>query len=205
MAQRDIIPLVRGQLVQRDLHRRTIELAAVLRQNALDLTVQKENVVSRGRIRLQTRPPLRHVRHREDFQVVLVDRNPSWLAIYHRDPELTEETEDAACLAGAWSVVVAGDHDDFRLGQHLTEPLKLKKRVEYRRIRGTHGVKDITGDENELRPQLDHDVDDALQRSRDIRLSLIQATRRLPLVLPEAEVYVRDVDQSHRTRIALIH
>jgi hypothetical protein len=53
--------------------------------------------------------------------------------------------------------------------------------------------------------QLDHAVDHPTQRGRDVRLSLIDSGRRLPLVLPEPEVYVGKVNQSHRTRIARIH
>jgi hypothetical protein len=66
-------------------------------------------------------------------------------------------------------------------------------------------VKYVSGDEHQVGLQLDHFVDDAAQRDRDIRLTLIDPRGCLPLILSEAEVYVREMNQSHRVRIALIH
>ena len=63
----------------------------------------------------------------------------------------------------------------------------------------------IAGDQHQIGPQLDHLVDDPSQRIRDVSLALVDASGSLSLVLPEAEVYVREVNQSHRARIALIH
>ena len=79
------------------------------------------------------------------------------------------------------------------------------KRVEDGGIARADGVKHVAGDEHQLRLELDHPVDDAPQRSRDIRLALVDPRGSLPLVLSEAEVYVREVNQSHRVRVALIH
>ena len=79
------------------------------------------------------------------------------------------------------------------------------KCVQYRGIGGANGVKHVAGDEHELGTQLDHLVDHPTQRGRDIRLTLVDARGSLPLILPEAEVYVRDVNESHRARITLIH
>jgi len=66
-------------------------------------------------------------------------------------------------------------------------------------------VENVPGDQHEVRPELDDLVDHTPQRFRDIRLALVDASRGLSLVLPEAEVDVRQVNESHRARIALIH
>ena len=68
-----------------------------------------------------------------------------------------------------------------------------------------NGVKYVSGDQHQIRVELDHFVDDAAQRNRDIRLTLIYSRGCLSLILSEAEVYVREVNQSHRVRIARIH
>ena len=101
--------------------------------------------------------------------------------------------------------MIAGDDDDPCLRQHLPQPLELKEGVQYGRIRRTHGVKNITCNQHEIWLQLDDLVYYALQRPRDVVLPLIQAGGSLSLILSETEVYVCEVNQSHRTRIALIH
>ena len=66
-------------------------------------------------------------------------------------------------------------------------------------------MEDISGNQDEIRPQLDHLVHHPLQRARDIVLPLIHARGSLSLILFEAEVNIGEVYQSHRARIALIH
>jgi hypothetical protein len=51
-------------------------------------------------------------------------------------------------------------------------------------------MKHVPGDEHQVGLQLDHLVEDAAQRNRDIRLTLIYSRGCLPLILSEAEVYV---------------
>ena len=83
--------------------------------------------------------------------------------------------------------------------------MRFVERVQDRRIARANGVKHVSGDEHQIGFQPDHLVDHAAQRNRDIRLTLVDPRWRLPLILSEAEVYVREVNQSHRVRIALIH
>ena len=66
-------------------------------------------------------------------------------------------------------------------------------------------MKDIAGDEDEIRLQLDDLVDHSAHRGGNVSLPLVDAAESLPLVLSETEVNVRQVNQSHRARIALIH
>src|SRR5438105_1686689 len=127
MTERDVVPLVRAQLFQRDLHRRSIQLAAVLREHALDFSVQQEDVVLHSRIGLEARSPLRHVRYSKNSDVEGVEWNPPRLSLDHCYAQLTEQTQDAARLAGARRVVVPRDHDDPRFVQHLPESLELNE------------------------------------------------------------------------------
>ena len=136
---------------------------------------------------------------------MLVKWNALRLALHNVDAEWGEEPENASGLGRARSVVVAGDHYHGRIGQHLHQSRELVKRVQNRRIAGANGVKYVSRDEHQVGLQLDHLVDDAAQRDRDIRLTLVDARGCLPLILSEAEMYVREVNQSHRVRIALIH
>jgi hypothetical protein len=66
-------------------------------------------------------------------------------------------------------------------------------------------MENVPRDQHDIGPELDDLVDDPPQRIRYIRLALVDASGRLSLVLPEAEVDVREVNESHRARIALIH
>ena len=81
----------------------------------------------------------------------------------------------------------------------------MNEGVENRLIRRPHGVKNIAGYQNDIRLQLDHLVDHLAQGCSDVSLALVDAGGSLSLILPEAEVYVREVNQSNRARIALIH
>src|SRR5258706_13052610 len=79
------------------------------------------------------------------------------------------------------------------------------KRVQNRRIAGADGVKYVSSDEHQVGLQLDHPVDYTSQRDCDIRLPLVDPRRRLSLILPETEMYVGEVNESHRVRTARIH
>ena len=116
VSQGHVIPLVRAQLLERDLHRRAIQLAAVVWQHSLDLAVKEQNVVPGSRVRLETRLTLRHVRHGENSDIELVEANPFRVAIDHLDPKLTEEAQDTPGFPGAGRVMIARDHDYPRLG-----------------------------------------------------------------------------------------
>ncbi len=166
--------------------------------------MEQEDVVFRGGIGLERRR-LPHVGYRQNRKIALVKGDALWLAFHHRDPEWGEQRQNASRFRHARSVVIAGDHHHGCVGQHLHEARELVKGVENRRIAGANGVKYVAGDEHQVGLQLDHLVDDAAQRQRDIRLTLVDAGGGLPLILSEAEVYVREVNQSHRVRIALIH
>jgi len=52
-------------------------------------------------------------------------------------------------------------------------------------------MKEIAGKEDEIRSQRDDSVDSALKRARDVRLTLIDASRSKTLVLSVTEMEIR--------------
>jgi hypothetical protein len=96
-------------------------------------------------------------------------------------------------------------HHDPGVREIRSQPAELNESVQNRGIRRAHGVKHVAGDEDEVGLELDYLVDHPPHRGCDIGLTLVDARGSLSLVLPEAEMYVCEVNQSHRARIALIH
>jgi hypothetical protein len=58
-------------------------------------------------------------------------------------------------------------------------------------------MKEIARDDDQLRPRLDHALDGQAERLGDIRLALVDAGGRLPVILPDAEVRIGDVRDFH--------
>ena len=138
-----------------------------------------------------------------DFAVE--ERNPIFLPFDHSDSQRHEQPEDASRLRRARSVVIPGDDDDLRFRQPLRKPLELAEGVKDRGIRRANGVKNVAGDENNVRLQLDDLVHYPVERARDVGFALVQPRLRLPLILAEAEVDVGEVDDSHLRFVALVH
>jgi len=86
--------------------------------------------------------------------------------------------------------VVTGDHYDRRIGQGLTKALKLQEGVYYRLVRGANGVENVACNHHQLRIERDYPIDGMLESSRNVRLTLVDTSGRLPLELPEAKVEV---------------
>jgi hypothetical protein len=59
------------------------------------------------------------------------------------------------------------------------------------------GVKHIARHQHELRSEIDNLVHRALERAPNIRLTLVYTTVRETLVLPVAEVEIREMDEAH--------
>jgi hypothetical protein len=91
------------------------------------------------------------------------------------------------------------------MGKSPLQPLELNERGENGWIGRANRVEDIAGDEDQLRSKLDHTIDYGAESFSDVSLSLVNAVGSLSLILFEAEMYVCEVYQSHRARIALIH
>src|SRR6266480_31816 len=90
MSERDIIPTLGAELCLGDLHGRAIELAAILRQHAFDLTMQEKDVVLRVRIGLECRSTGSQVGNRENRKVMLGKWNSLRFALHNRNSERRE-------------------------------------------------------------------------------------------------------------------
>jgi selenophosphate synthase len=60
-------------------------------------------------------------------------------------------------------------------------------------------MEDVAADQHHLRRQLDHLVQRARERLRDIRLALIDPARSQPLILAVAKVDVGEVNEAQTT------
>ena len=125
------------------------------------------------------------------------ERQSLWLAIHDVQAELRKELEDAARLARARRVVVAGDEDDRRFGQRRDEPAELEEGVDDRLIGGADVVKDVARYHHQLRPQLDDPVDSHAERGGHVGFALVDPGWRQPLILPVTEVKIGEVNQAH--------
>ena len=58
-------------------------------------------------------------------------------------------------------------------------------------------MKDVAGDDDEVRPQLDDSVDGRAKGRGDVRLPLIHTAGSEPLILPVTEMQVGEMNQAH--------
>ena len=83
-------------------------------------------------------------------------------------------------------------------GGSVTEARQLVERIENRRVRGTHGVEEIAGNDDEIRTGRDDVAHGASKCRGDIGLPLVDAGGGQAIVLAEAEMDVREVRELHR-------
>ena len=119
------------------------------------------------------------------------------LAVDDLETQLREELENAARLRRTRRVVVAGDEHDVRFGQLAAQTAELQERVENRLIGRAHAVKHIARDDDHVGPKRDDPIDGHAKRSSDVRLPLVDPAGSQPLILPVAEVEIREMDQAH--------
>ena len=81
--------------------------------------------------------------------------------------------------------------------QTIAQRREYPKRTQDRRVGRAHGVKHIAPNDNDIRFQFGDLHHRALKRVTNIRLALIDAARRQSLILPEAEVQIGEVDETH--------
>ncbi|HVD32665.1 MAG TPA: hypothetical protein VNC19_03740, partial [Gemmatimonadales bacterium] len=98
-------------------------------------------------------------------------------------------------------ILVAGDEDNGRVGESLAEPLELPERKHNRVIGGPDGMKQIARDDDRVRSSCNHAVNGGAEGLGNIGFPLIDACRGLPMVLPDAQVGVRDVGKFHGWRM----
>src|SRR5215210_2282876 len=87
----------------------------------------------------------------------------------------------------------------FRKG--LAKALELAEGEDDGGVGGPYRVKQISGDDNDVRRHGDDAVDGGAKGLSHVGLSLVDAACRLPMVLPDAEVRIRDVCEFHRWRM----
>src|ERR1051325_7453743 len=118
-------------------------------EDPLDRVRGEENVVARSG-RLEFWSGSHAVRNREYRQLAVPKRDIPWLIENHVDPQRPEETEDAAGLTHSWSVVIARDHYDVGVGQHLDKTRELLVGVQDCRIARPDAMKDVAADQDEV-------------------------------------------------------
>jgi hypothetical protein len=96
--------------------------------------------------------------------------------------------------------VVARHHHNFRLRQRGTQPRELEVGVQDGGVGRTHLVEHVTRDQHDVRRELDHLVQRARERLRDVRFALVDAARSQPLILAVAKVEVGEVDEAQSER-----
>jgi len=96
--------------------------------------------------------------------------------------------------------VVAADDDDRRLRQAFPEPAELVEGVQDRGIRGSHRVKQVARHQHHVGSLRHHVVHRAPEGLSYVGFPLVDPLRRLPMVLPKAEMDIREVGNPHRTR-----
>ncbi len=99
--------------------------------------------------------------------------------------------------------MVARDHYHRRIGERLANPLELPERKNDGEIGGPHRVEQITRDDDRVGPRGDDGIHRGAKRVRDVGLALVDAGRRLAIVLPEPEVQVGEMGDLHGGEITL--
>ena len=111
--------------------------------------------------------------------------------------QLLEEPKDGTRLDRAGSVVVARDEHDRRAGQRFPQALHLAEGEDDRGVGRANRVEEIAGHHDQVRCRGDHAVHREPERARDIGLALVDARRRLAMVLPRPQVRVGEVSHFH--------
>ena len=121
-------------------------------------------------------------------------------AVHDMEPERREQPKNRSGFGGARRVVIAGDHHDLRPRQRSAQPSELQVGVQDRRVRRPHLMEDISTDQHDLGRQLDHLVQRARERLRDVSFALIDPSGRQPLVLAKAKMKVGEMDEAQTRR-----
>ena len=167
-------------------------------ETLFDLAMQQQNVALPSRVRSQCRYSGRHVGHSQNRNTSVRELQPLCIAFHHGDTKRRKQSQDAAGLRRARSVVVTSNHHDLRIRQRRHQTSELQECVQDRRIRWTDRVKYVTRDENEVGPQLDRLVDRPPESRRNVSFTLIDPGGGQSLILTISDVKVGEVNQTHR-------
>ena len=97
--------------------------------------------------------------------------------------------------------MVARDEDYGNFGQCFTQSLKLPERKHDGVVRGAYGMEEIARYHDRIGSSGDYAIDCVPESLRNVGFPLIYAARSLPVVLPDAEMGVRNVGQFHAWRM----
>jgi hypothetical protein len=169
--------------------------------------MQYKNTVLLGTFGQQERSlgtPHHLVRDRKHAQVESRVYQPPRLLGGDIDTQLLEQAQDRPGLDRPRGVVIAGNKYDGCFGECFPKPLKLPKCKDDRGVGWPDGMEEIPSKDDDVRVSLDDAVDGRPECVGYIGFSLVNAVGGLPVVLPDAEVGVRDVGQFHGWRMVRI-
>ena len=162
--------------------------------------MQEQYIARRAALRPERRAlglDHRLVRGGEDGAVQLGKSQVARLIHHDLDTERFIQAEDRPGLHGPRRVVLSGDHHDRRVRQARAQPVQLPEQEQDRRIGGPDGMEDVARQHDEVGPLHQEVVHRAAERLGYVRLALIPAPGRLPVVLAEAEVEIGEVSELH--------
>ncbi len=201
MAEGDVIPLRRGELLLRHLRAAEGEGGLVLpTHNPVDVAVRDQHVERGAALGAQRRPLSRRqrlVRDGEHAAVQLGKHQAARRVDDDLDAQRLVQFENRPGLERARRIVRPREEHDGRLRQPHAQPLQLLKQEQDRRIGRPHRVEHVAGDDDQVRPLRQQVVHRAPECLGDVGLALVAPARRLPVELPEAEVEVREVGELH--------
>jgi hypothetical protein len=99
--------------------------------------------------------------------------------------------------------VVAGDEDYRRGRESFAQPLELPERKDDGGVGRANRMKEITGDDYNVRPRGNHAVDGSTESVSDVGFPLVDAARGLPVILPDSEMWIGDMSQFYGWRMDL--
>jgi hypothetical protein len=97
--------------------------------------------------------------------------------------------------------VVAGDEDNPCVRKSLAESLELHEREDDGVIAGPDRMKEIAREDYHVGLSGDDTINSGAEGLGNVGFPLIDACRGLPMVLPDAQVGIRDVGQFHGWRM----
>ena len=97
--------------------------------------------------------------------------------------------------------MVASDEDNPCVRKSLAEPLELPEREDDGVIAGPDRMKEIAREDYHVGSSGDDTINGSAEGLGNVSFPLIDACRGLPMVLPDAQVGIRDMGQFHGWRM----
>src|SRR5918999_284516 len=143
------------------------------------------------------------VGHGKDADIKLRIDQPPWFGASNVNTQLLKEPQNRTDLHRAGRVMVPGNEHDRCGWQCITEPLELSEGKNNSVVRGPNGVEEISSHHHRVRSGGNDAVNGGAEGAGDIGLPLVDTSRGLPVVLPDAQVGVRDMGKFHGWRMGV--